>query len=438
MKKQLLSIALFALATSAYGQVGINTTTPATTMDITAKNATGTTTAVDGLMIPRVDRQRAQSMTSVPTSTMIYVNDISTGAASGTAVNIDAVGFYYYNGVAWVKMGSGSAAPGASNTIYSGDGSLAGNRIVTQGANTLAFTSTATNGFSVDGNTFSVDAANNRVGLRTATPLNTLHLTDGTAASGMTNMHGVGLAITANVAGPALYFEHLTAPSGSRAFYMAAYNGLFGIYPLTDNADATSVPTGVGAPPSIGIQSPTGNVGMNTFTPQSTLDIKARYANGTNTLVDGLLVPRVARQRAQNMASVPVSTMVYITEAITGTQTGSTQYVDAPGFYYSDGTNWLKVGAAPLNVTAELDTNYTAAVTDDIILFTTTAPRTLTLPTSGVAVGKKYYISLTGSNGIDFLPATAIRNTSYNLLNAGTSATIMYLGGGKWDVVSGY
>lgn len=437
MKKQLLSIALFALATSAYGQVGINTTTPATTMDITAKNATGTTTAVDGLMIPRVDRQRAQSMTSVPTSTMIYVNDISTGAASGTAVNIDAVGFYYYNGVAWVKMGSGSAAPGASNTIYSGDGSLAGNRIVTQGANTLAFTSTATNGFSVDGNTFSVDAANNRVGLRTATPLNTLHLVDSpSTSSGMTKMHGVGAAISSNVVGANLYFEHMNSPSGARVFTMGAYNSVFGIYPLTDDADATS-PT-VGAPPSIGIQSPTGNVGMNTNTPQSTLDIKSRFGNGTNTFVDGLLVPRVARQRAQSMLSVPVSTMVYITEATTGTQTGSTQYVDAPGFYYSDGTNWLKVGAAPLNVTAELDTNYTAAVTDDIILFTTTAPRTLTLPTSGVAVGKKYYVSLTGSNGIDFLPATAIRNTSYNVLNAGTSATIMYLGSGKWDVVSGY
>ena len=49
-------------------------------------------------------------------------------------------------------------------------GALVRNTTVTQAANTLAFTSTATNGFSVDGTTFSVDAANDRVGIGTAGP----------------------------------------------------------------------------------------------------------------------------------------------------------------------------------------------------------------------------------------------------------------------------
>jgi uncharacterized protein (TIGR02145 family) len=47
---------------------------------------------------------------------------------------------------------------------------LAGATTVAQGANTLSFTSSATNGFSVDGSTFSVDAANDRVGIGTTTP----------------------------------------------------------------------------------------------------------------------------------------------------------------------------------------------------------------------------------------------------------------------------
>ncbi|WP_170234799.1 hypothetical protein, partial [Chryseobacterium hagamense] len=185
-----------------------------------------------------------------------------------------------------------------------------------------------------------------------------------------------------------------------------------------------------------------GQVGINTTAPAASLDIVAKNATGTTTRVDGILIPRVSRERAQSMVSVPVSTLVYINDVSNGTQTGSTQYADAVGFYYNDGTNWIKMGASTtassVNVTAELDANYTALASDDIILFNTTAVRTLTLPTSGIAVGKKYYISLIGSDGIGFAPASAIRNTSYNILNAGTSATIMYLGGGKWDVVSGY
>ena len=59
-------------------------------------------------------------------------------------------------------------------SVYGGPVGLGGtlnqNTTVTQNANTLAFNSTATNGFSVDGATFSVDAANNRIGIGTITP----------------------------------------------------------------------------------------------------------------------------------------------------------------------------------------------------------------------------------------------------------------------------
>jgi hypothetical protein len=54
--------------------------------------------------------------------------------------------------------------------LYTADGTLSGNRTVAAGASTLTFSSSATNGFSVGGTTFSVDAANNRVGIGTAAP----------------------------------------------------------------------------------------------------------------------------------------------------------------------------------------------------------------------------------------------------------------------------
>ena len=160
-------------------QVGINTTTPKATLDITAKNLTGT--SPDGLLIPRMDRLKAQNMSGTAISTLIYVNNISNGSLSGTTIDMNTPGFYYFDGAKWIKL-SADTSKFVDKSIYTGNGNLEGNRTVAQEANTLAFTSTATTGtnhFSVDGNTFSVDAAKNRIGIGTTTPQNLLDLGPG-------------------------------------------------------------------------------------------------------------------------------------------------------------------------------------------------------------------------------------------------------------------
>jgi len=135
---QLSIIFLFAGFSLATAQTGINTSTPASTLDIVAKNPTGTTTNVDGLLVPRLDRQRAQSMTAVPTSTLIYVNSIATGTLAGTAINIDATGYYYFNGTAWAKIDP-------ALNIYNTNGTLAGTRTVTTNGNSLSFVNGTSN-----------------------------------------------------------------------------------------------------------------------------------------------------------------------------------------------------------------------------------------------------------------------------------------------------
>ncbi|MFP3597486.1 hypothetical protein [Chryseobacterium sp. SIMBA_029] len=139
MKRFQLSVLfLFTGIVFAIAQTGINISLPSSTLDITAKNATGPGTAVDGLLIPRVDRQRAQSMTGIPNSTLIYVNSIATGTLTGTASNIDAVGYYYFNGTAWTKLG-------LSSNIYNSNGVLTGARTITTNGNPLLFTNENTN-----------------------------------------------------------------------------------------------------------------------------------------------------------------------------------------------------------------------------------------------------------------------------------------------------
>jgi hypothetical protein len=103
MKKHLSYIAFSFLITSN-AQIGIGTDNPNATLDINAKEINGTTTNVDGIIIPRVDRARAQSMLNVTESTLIYVNDISKGEPIDQAVEIDSKGFYYYINGRWTKL----------------------------------------------------------------------------------------------------------------------------------------------------------------------------------------------------------------------------------------------------------------------------------------------------------------------------------------------
>jgi len=67
--------------------------------------------------------------------------------------------------VKWVTI-KNSLMNGVSN-IYNSDGTLTGNRVVTQNNNSLSFTG---GDFSVDGTTFNVDDSANAVGVGVSTP----------------------------------------------------------------------------------------------------------------------------------------------------------------------------------------------------------------------------------------------------------------------------
>ncbi|WP_449399208.1 hypothetical protein [Chryseobacterium wanjuense] len=175
--------------------MGINTPNPVATLEIVAKNGTGTSTNVDGVLIPRVDRQRAQSMIGVPTSTMIYVNSAANGSQIGTAINIDNPGYYYFDGNVWVKMGAETAL----KNIYTTNGSLTDNRTVTIADKTLTFNTTTVNGFNVAktgvGYILSIDGENRRVGFGTTTPQNKIDMGSDHGGSSTSSPAGKKLAV---------------------------------------------------------------------------------------------------------------------------------------------------------------------------------------------------------------------------------------------------
>lgn len=107
-------------------------------MDIVAISATGTSQQVDGLLIPRVERQRAAAMNNVPTSTLIYVNEVATGSQTSTTQDVDSVGYYFFNGTKWQKLNPSSVA-------QADDWHLTGNTGTTNVSSVLNATITAGN-----------------------------------------------------------------------------------------------------------------------------------------------------------------------------------------------------------------------------------------------------------------------------------------------------
>jgi len=116
MKKHIILLGLLAgtsLAFAQAGKVGVNTSNPEATLDIkpSAANAVTSATTNEGVLIPRVSRDRLKSIATanLKESTLVYVDNIS-GTTNPVTSNVTSKGFYYYSTTAskWVKIAEGT------------------------------------------------------------------------------------------------------------------------------------------------------------------------------------------------------------------------------------------------------------------------------------------------------------------------------------------
>ena len=116
MKKHIILLGLLAgtsLAFAQAGKVGVNTSNPEATLDIrpSAANAATTATTNEGVLIPRVSRDRLKSIATanLKESTLVYVDNIS-GTINPVTSNVTSKGFYYYSTTdsKWVKIAEGT------------------------------------------------------------------------------------------------------------------------------------------------------------------------------------------------------------------------------------------------------------------------------------------------------------------------------------------
>nr|WP_315026706.1 hypothetical protein [uncultured Chryseobacterium sp.] len=124
MKKFLLTatmlVCLSALSKAQQGRVGINTTTPAATLDVVAN--TTDNTRPDALLVPRLTRAQLAAKdaayVAAQNGALAFVTTID-GTATTKTTNVTAVGFYYYDGTnsVWVAVGGGGSSTARYETI---------------------------------------------------------------------------------------------------------------------------------------------------------------------------------------------------------------------------------------------------------------------------------------------------------------------------------
>lgn len=102
------------------GNIGINTNAPGATLDVNISPDITDATKGQGVAVPRVSKERLAQMTGdIVTSSLVYVDREKNGdtifddtdlTATVGPVNrvakVDAVGFYYFDGSQWSKLGA--------------------------------------------------------------------------------------------------------------------------------------------------------------------------------------------------------------------------------------------------------------------------------------------------------------------------------------------
>ncbi|WP_346985866.1 hypothetical protein [Chryseobacterium sp. POE27] len=402
--KNILTTAAVLFGMTAFAQVGINNTSPKATLDITAKTGG---TRPEGLIIPQLTGDQIRAATTA-TPTPVYGTDqkgliiyatTADSAPAGATASITAPGYYYFDGSAWQKVITGTVAntdlATGTGGIYKGSGSLSGNTTVTQGANTLAFTSTATNGFSVDGTTLSVDAANDRLGIGTAAPLARVHI------SGAGGAGGDHLRMTNTGSDWALASENAGVQNGITGKASLTFVNRINSYrTMTIGEDNSfriggNIATGNAA---LSIDGPTNKVGIGINVPNATLDVRAA-SNGSTP--EGIIAPRLSLTALQgyNYGGSQTGAIVYVNSA-SGTPTGQTANVTTVGYYYFDGSAWQKI----LNTSSGDTTNdaWTNDTTNAMVKIGTKADGTAR------AAGTDFVVKDDGKVGIGTATATSL------------------------------
>ncbi|MDR6159757.1 hypothetical protein QF023_003273 [Chryseobacterium sp. SLBN-27] len=120
--KYIITMAVCLISLTFYAQVGINTNTPKSTLDVTAKTTDGS--RAEGLIAPRLTGDQIQAGDAqygvAQKGNIIYATSVPTSPSSKTA-SIVAEGYYFFDGTIWQPLGGGAASGDTTNDAWIND-----------------------------------------------------------------------------------------------------------------------------------------------------------------------------------------------------------------------------------------------------------------------------------------------------------------------------
>ena len=162
-------------------------------------------------------------------------------------------------------------------------------------------------------------------------------------------------------------------------------------------------------------------VGINTQEPKATLDVIGNPQDTSK--FDGVIAPRITgdQLRAKSYTTSQIGAMVYVTIADTA-PAGQTADVTAKGYYYFDGTKWVRLSNSSPNV----------SVDPSVVGFNCGSAR---LVPSTYTQGQPYngfmYIPYAGGNGSPYAAGTPINSTGVTGLTATLQPGTLSSGNGE-------
>ncbi|MFP3599495.1 hypothetical protein [Chryseobacterium sp. SIMBA_029] len=266
MKNTLLIISAIAFSSWVSGQVGINTQAPKATLDVTASPTDATKS--DGFIAPRLTGNELKAKDALylaaQTGAIVYVTQAASPITTKTA-KVTGTGYYYFDGSVWQNF--------IGPNIYNSDGTLLTNRFVNMANNVLTFYN-GSNSIGINNNGNQSIIVNNG-SMRGASRVSggnasffDMFVDNGSVAQLVTSGTTTGLVVGTNTATPVSF----VANGGVRATILS-----------------------------------TGEIGVGTANPNSTLQVNGSFSANLRTLASGTVANNDYTVMVTGNISLPVA-----------------------------------------------------------------------------------------------------------------------------------